>query len=476
MKIMLINPSLDRSTKIRIGPIVENLFYNSAPLGLCYLASVLEQAKHQVRIVDAPVEGLAIDGVMERVSGFSADMVGIATYTASAYSSYELAKKIRCRMPQVKIIIGGDHITSNPGDLLRHPEIDMAVIGEGEITLAELALAIQKGENASGIKGLAYRSGEEVKFSPPREYIANLDILPFPARHLVPIHYYKPQPNDYKRLPKLSIISSRGCPYACIFCDKNVFKDIYRSFSPGYIVAEMKHLVRDFRARDIAFVDSTFTPNKKRIQGVVEAIKKANLDVTWTCSARVDVLDKELLREMRNAGCWRIRLGIESGNDEVLKFIKKGASKYQVTQVAQWAYELGLAPKGFFMIGHLVDTKDTIEDSIRFACSLPLRDITVQMNTPLKNTPQYGLIEKFGRLTTQDASRYNFWEPIFLPHGLEERELSYYYVRFYLRFYLRPQIWRRYLKDASSVSDILEYVKGIRILFFFFISWLKKKS
>ncbi|OGW75969.1 MAG: hypothetical protein A2Z72_04720 [Omnitrophica bacterium RBG_13_46_9] len=455
-----------------IGPVAENLFYNSAPLGLCYLASVLDE--HEVNIIDAVVEKLSIEKVIKRIKGLSPGIIGITTFTVSSYSCYALAKEIKNILPWTKIIAGGPHITSNPDDLLEHKEIDMAVIGEGEMTFKELVGAIEKGNDVSGIKGIAYNLNGKLFLTSPREFMPNLDILPFPARHLVPIHLYKPQPNDQRRLPKLSMITSRGCPYPCIFCDKNVFKNTYRSFSAKYIVNEMSHLVRQFNAKDIAFVDSTFTPNKERVYEIVREIKNSNLDVTWTCSVRADVLDRPLLKEMRDSGCWRVRLGIESGDDEILKFIKKGVTKSQLIKVTNWAYELDLEPKGFFIIGHLADTKKTIEDTINFACSLPLKDITVQVNTPLRNTPQYHIMERYGKLATKDLSSYSFWEPVFIPDGLTYRTISYYYKKFYLNFYLRPKIWYRHIKKIRCYSDIIKYLKGVRILAFFFISWLKK--
>lgn len=473
MKVILINSPLCQSTARRLGPIVENLFYNSAPLGLCYLASALEEDKHKVEIIDAAVEGLSIERIIRRITDFSPDVIGITTFTVSVYSVYELAKEIRRRFPGIKIVVGGPHITSNPNDLLKTPEIDIAVIGEGEVAFKELIEAIKKGQDLDKVKGLAYRVGEHIFFTPPRSFISDMDILPFPARHLIPIQLYKPQPNDQKRLPKLSMISSRGCPYSCIFCDKNVFKNVYRTFSPKYIVDEMSHLVNEFKARDIAFVDSTFTPNKNRVYRIVQEIKNSNLDVTWTCSVRADVLDKQLLKEMKDAGCWRVRLGIESGNEEVLKFIKKGITKYQVRKVVNWVYELDLEPKAFFMIGHLIDTKETIEETINFACSLPLKDITVQVNTPLKNTPQYQLAEQHGKVMTRDFSNYSFFEPVFLPDGLRPDELWYYYRRFYLKFYLRPKIWYRHIVKIRSFSDVIKYLRGSRIIIFFLISWRK---
>ena len=475
MRVILLNPAFDKRTFKRLGPVVKILFYNSPPLGLAYLAAVLKVNNHEVKIIDAAAEGLSAAEIIRRIADFSPGIVGITTFTVSGNSCYEIAKEVKKNFPGIKVVLGGPHITSNPDDLLSYPEVDMAIIGEGEVTFRELTAVLEQGGNLDSVKGLAYNLGGNMFFTPPRELIRDLDVLPFPARDLLPVNMYKPQPNDQKRLPKLSMISSRGCAYSCIFCDKNVFKNTYRSFSPAYIAKEISHLVKDFKARDIAFLDSTFTPNKNRVYAIIQEIKKLNLDFTWTCSARADVLDEQLLKEMKNAGCWRVRIGIESGNDNVLDFIKKGITTRQVRRVAQWAYELDLEPKAFFMIGHLMDTKDTIQETINFAVSLPLKDITVQMNTPLKNTPQYALTKEYGKLITRDLSSYSFFEPVFVPRGLTDKDLNYYYAKFYLRFYLRPVIWYRHIKKIRSFADIVKYLKGISVIFYFFISWIKKR-
>ncbi len=475
MRIMLVNPPVYNGSGKPIRPVIESLFYNSAPLGLCYLAAGLRNGGHEVRIVDAAVERLSILGVIRRMKDFSPDVAGIATVTVAMETVYELARQMKNALPGIPVVAGGAHITSVPGELAEHPEFDIAVLGEGEMTFRELVEVIREGGDIRNVPGIAWCREGTMHYSPERQFITDMDSLPFPARDLVPMELYRPQPNDQRRLPKASMITSRGCPYPCVFCDKNVFKHAYRSFSPAYIVREMAHLAADFKARDIAFIDSTFTPDRDRVLRIVAAIQEAGLGVTWTCSARADVLDRDLLKKMKDAGCWRVRLGIESGNEEVLKFIKKGVTRSQVRQTAEAAYELDLAPKGFFMIGHLPDTRETIEETIAFACSLPLQDITVQMNTPLRNTPQYHILKDYGTLITGDASRYTFWEPVFLPRGMSRKELGFYYAKFYLTFYLRPVVIFRHLKSIRSISDIGKYARGLRILFCFLFSWLRER-
>lgn len=468
MKILLINPPITFSQKRRIGPVIRNLFYNSPPLGLGYLAAVLEKRKIIVKIIDAAVKNLRIPEISILYRKFKPEIVGITSTTYSFQSAVSIARMIKEENPYTKVIIGGPHVTADPQSILPHKSFDVGVFGEGEATLPNLIDALKNNGDLREIKGIIFREDRELYFTEPREYLKNLDTLPFPARHLLPLELYRPQPNDERIRPKLSMITSRGCPFGCIFCDKSVFGKTYRSFSPEYIVSEMEHLVKDFGVKDIAFLDSCFTVHKERVEAIITEIRKRNLKVSWTCTARVDVVTKELLKKMKEAGCWRVRLGIESGDDNVLKFIKKGITKEQAKNAANWAAEVGLQPKGFFMIGHLIDTGESIEETIKFAKSLPLKDITIQINTPLRNTIQYGIYKEYGTLTTDDKSKFSYFEPVFLPKGLTKEYLNQIYRKFYRSWYIRPIVIWWHLRHLQGFRDIGKYLKTLGLLVFLF--------
>jgi len=360
MKILFVNPPilLEKSRR-EIAAVIENLFYNSPPLGLAYLAAVLERQGHQVAVLDAAVEKLSLDQAVERVASFGPDAVGLTSTTNLFDCAVALGKRLKERFKDVPLILGGPHASANPEHALSFECFDVAVCGEGEQTIVELVRALSEGRAFAGVNGLAWRRNGArqgrpgaLVVTPRREPIRDLDELPFPARHLLPMHLYRPQPNDQYVLPKASMIASRGCPYGCIFCDKSVFDGPYRSFGPGRIVSEMEHLIKEYGARDIAFLDSIFTTSVERVEGIIAEMKRRGVRVSWTCTARANVVTEELLREMKEAGCWRIRLGVESGSDAVLKFIRKGITTQQVRDAARWADRLGIQTKGFFMIGH----------------------------------------------------------------------------------------------------------------------------
>lgn len=476
MRITLINPPRSESScSGPITPVIEHLFFNSPPLGLGYLAAVAEKEGIPVQIIDASVERLRSSQILSRIKKFNTTLVGITSTTNFFHSAKELAQRIKEILPHLLIVIGGPHLSANPRETLSFKCFDIGVVGEGEITFLNLVKVLEKKGDLEQVEGIVFHRDSELFFTKPRRLIDNLDSLPLPARHLLPMERYRPQPNDQYILPKLSMITSRGCPYGCIFCDKNVFGKRYRSFSLGYIVSEMEHLIENYGARDIAFLDSTFTVNRERVEGIIDEIKRRNVKVNWTCTVRANIMTKNLLKRMKDAGCWRIRLGIESGNDEVLKFIKKGITTRQVRNVAHWAHQLRLQPKGFFMIGHLIDTKKTIEETMRLANSLPFKDITVQINTPLSNTPQYEIFRDYGELVTEDLSEFSFWQPVFLPRGLTYGDLVRAHRRFYRWFYLRPIIWWRHFRCLRRFSDLKKYFRALRLLFHLFFFNLRRK-
>jgi radical SAM superfamily enzyme YgiQ (UPF0313 family) len=475
MRVTLLNPPfrMDASSH-RLGPVSEHLFFNSPPLGLAYIAAVLEREGIVVDLIDAPVERLSLSALIDRIDNFAPDAIGITSTTTFFTNAVAAASLIKKNIEEVPIIIGGNHITANPQVLLDHSCFDLAVLGEGEVTIRELLAALAGAKELEKVKGIAYRKNGKLSVTPPRERIKDLDWLPFPARHLLPIYSYKPMPNDHYRSPKTAMVTSRGCPYRCIFCDHNIYGNLYTSYSARRIVMEMKQLVEVYGIKDIAFVDSLFAISQEKVEGFLEELEKEKIDVTWTCTIRCDTMTKPLLERMKKAGCWRVRIGIESGSEEILKFIKKDIDKKEIKKVVGWADEIGLEPKAFFILGHCLETKATMEESIRFARSIPLKDITVQLNTPLEGTEQFTFYKQYGSLVSEHSDTYSFWQPVFLPRGLTYADLTGAQRRFYRRFYLRPVIWWRHLRTLRRFSGIKKYFSGFKLIFYLFFFKPKK--
>jgi radical SAM superfamily enzyme YgiQ (UPF0313 family) len=236
------------------------------------------------------------------------------------------------------------------------------------------------------------------------------------------------------------MITSRGCPYECIFCDNNTFGRKTRFHSAEYVVAEIKEVIRKYNAREIAFLDDTFVLDKKRLSRIFEMLNKDEIHFNWTCMTRVNNLDFELLKFMRDHGCWQIRIGIESGNQDVLDFIKKGITLAQVRDVVNWCKMLNICVSGFFMIGHHIDTPKTIQETIEFAAGLPLTDVIATINTPIPGTESYKRAKEYGAYDEGDWASLNYWTPSFVPKGLTREYMLSKQSELYRRFYLRPSV------------------------------------
>jgi radical SAM superfamily enzyme YgiQ (UPF0313 family) len=474
MRITLINPPIDSVLENgSVSPVTAYLFFNSAPLGILYIAAMLERAGHTVTAIDAAAERLDVAGTVRRVESSRPDVIGIGSTTVVFETSKRLATALKGALPGKPIVLGGYHVTLLPNDAMEHPAFDVGVIHEGEFTMVELVDHYAGRRAIEDVQGIVFRKPDgALHFTPARPRFKDLDLLPFPARHLLPNDLYKPIPIDEHAAPKFAMITSRGCPHACAFCQKA--KSGYRSHSPQYIADEVEYLVRDFGARDIAFVDSLFCASKKRVMGIREEFKRRDMasKVSWTCSSRVEVVDRELLQAMKDAGCWRTRFGIESGSDRVLDFISKGITKEKIRAAVTAAHEVGLRPKAFFIVGHMPDTKETIAETIEFAKSIPLHDVTVQINTLLPKTPQMEIWEregsKWGRLVNESTDEKSFWEPTFVPWALEPEDIVEFHRRFYREFYFRPITLARHLETIRSWRDVYKYASASSLFSFLF--------
>lgn len=465
MKVLLINPPLSRPEQR--NPVVANLFSNAMPLGMLYLASYCMERGIETHAIDGPAERLDLDETMARVRRLSPDVVGITTTTPVFHRALELAEALKKWAPGLPVVVGGPHITAAPVTSILHGCFDAGCVGEGEQTFYELVTALGRGEPMDSVRGLVVRHPDgAVKFTPPRLGQVEVDGLPFPARQLLDPKRYASLPTDVRYLPKFTQLATRGCPFTCTFCDHAAEGKKYRTPSPKYMVDEMEHLVREFGAREIAFVGTTFTARRAQAEEFCDLLLERNLKLTWTCSTRVDMVTEDLLRQMKRAGCWSIRFGVESGNQEILNFIKKGITKEQVERAVRLCDKVGIHTKAFFMIGHPKETKATIQETIDFACSLPLTDVTVQINTPLPNTPQFSQARAHGTIRDIDYSQYSFWDAVFIPHGLTREDLLFYHKEFYRRFFWRPETLRRQLKKVSHVATLMNYLRCLDLILY----------
>ena len=436
-------------------------------IDLLGLASVVRKAGHKVKIVEAASSNLSYEESLQRILDFHPDIVGFTAVTSSIYKAAKLAKMIKESNPEVKVIVGGSHITAVPDETMsRFPQFDFAAIGEGENTLKELAASLESNGQSKNIPGILYRENNHYIKTESRPLIKNLDELPFPAWDLLDNFPwgYKPAAFKCKRLPATYIISARGCPHLCIFCDTSVFSRQYRAFSAEYIIEMIKMLKTDYGIREILFEDDTFIIFKKRLIQLCETLIKEKINISWSCNGRANSVKPDILKLMKKAGCWQIAFGIESGDPDILEFSRKRIKIEQMKQALEWSYEAGILTKGFFILGFPKETEETLNRTIDFAKNCFLDDISVSQMTPFPGSEMYRIGEKHGSIN-KDWGKMNLLEVVFVPHGLTKEKLDTYHKKLLREFYLRPRIIKTYIirlmKNPGNIRGILSGFKAL---------------
>lgn len=452
MKILLVYPPISLWERYSSG--IGHSGGHQIPLGVYYLAAYVRQAGHDACVVDGEAQGMTVAAVAEKALEYGPDIVGISSTTVAFHRALETAGEIKDRIPDIPVVIGGPHVTAVREDVLYHPEFDFAVYGEGEETLKELLDTLTDG-CFSSVKGLIYRDKGVPIINAARPFIADMDKIPFPAYDLIAdFKIYNPPPSNYKRLPVANVITSRGCPNRCTFCGHSAFGHTLRQRSPENIAAEIELLYNQYNVREIAFVDDTFTIRPERIFELFKILNRKKINFPWTCMSRINTVDFATVKFMKNQGCWHISFGVESGNEDILRLIRKNISLVDAKKVIGWCHQLGIRTKGFFIVGHPGETQSTIDETIQTALDLPLDDVVVTLNTPLPGTEQYQTAEDYGSMEKGNWSRFNMWNPVFVPKGLTADFLLQKHREFYRRFYLRPRIMARYVLSFLSRSGL----------------------
>jgi len=446
-------------------------------LGLLMLGSVLRKSGHNVRIIDSTAQILDNKETLEEIKKFKPDIVGFTGVTPSILKAAKMASMVKDLYPSIPILIGGPHFTAIPEKtLMDYPVFNYGVVGEGEITIVELVNTLASNRKPSNVPGVAFRENGRVRFNPPRPPIMNLDSLPFPAWELLddfPSKYH-PALFKYKRLPSTHIISSRGCPHKCIFCDTSVFSRRVRFHSPEYVLEMVDFLAKHFKIKEVVFEDDQFLVKQERVAEICEGLLNAKFDIAWSCSGRVDsVNDLDLLKLMKRSGCWQINYGIESSSQKILDFAKKAITIEQVEKTVSLTRKAGILAKGYFIFGLPFETEKTMKNSIRFAKQIPLADVSVFMLTPFPGSRIYDIAEQYGTIEN-DFDKMNVLNVVFVPKGLSKEKLLYFQRRFMKEFYLRPRILVNYIKRLAS--NPLNFIRMLKAFYGFLQSIFGKKA
>ena len=388
MRVCLINPP-------RIQPKAwgkPNVF---PPIGLAYIAAVLEKA-HEVCIIDAPTEGwrnlqdadratyrvgLSNTEIADKVKRWSPDVVVIEIpFSGWSKSAFEVASAVKGINKDIISVLEGQHPSARPEDCLANPNVDFVVMGEPENTIFELIGAVGKGTlNLKKIMGIGFVKNGVPVFTSPRPLLEDLDSLPFPARHLLPMaEYYAAVKENPLRgeinKPWTIMITSRGCPYNCVFCTHHiVWGRKWRGRSPENVVDELQHVIKTYHVKQIDFLDDNMTLDRKRMENICDLIVKRGLSIEWFTpnGVRADTLDEKLLRKMKESGCKKIRVAPESGVQRVVdQVIKKNLDLRSVERAVVLCKKVGIKVGCFFVIGLIGETKEEIEETIKFAYKL----------------------------------------------------------------------------------------------------------
>jgi radical SAM superfamily enzyme YgiQ (UPF0313 family) len=431
LKVALVNPPVRQSFEIQSA-----LGLNAPPLGLAYIGAVLERDGYDVTIIDAPISCDSQEDVIKKLQSMEPNVIGVTSTTPSIGDAVSLITKIKQKMPDSVTVLGGCHITFLPEETMGTcPAIDIGVIGEGEATMLELVHSIEGGRPLDAVDGIAVRDGGKIRRTRPRRLIEDLDRLPFPARHLLPMEKYTALG---ERTPIGNVITSRGCPFRCIFCaSSRLYGNTFRARSAENVLEEVSELVDKYRINFIEFVDDTFTINKKRSFRLAELLRK--LDVSWAFGSRVDTVSSELLQAFRRAGALMFYMGIESASDRVLRLLRKGISLEQIRSAISSAKKAGLETAGSFIIGTPGESKEEAMASIEFAIRSGIDYAQFTAMTPYPGTEVYEFAKANRLLETEDWSKYTTIKPVMRTFEMTAEEIRSLVSTAYRKFYLRPK-------------------------------------
>jgi radical SAM superfamily enzyme YgiQ (UPF0313 family) len=464
-KIVFVNPPLSGREQ---GETLHAAVGRSMPYGLISVAAAARQAGYDVSLIDAANCGYGIQETANRVIGEAPDYVGISAVTVSIRNAASVAAELKLRRSGLGIIVGGVHVSAVPDETLSECEgFDIGVVGEGEQTIIELLRALENGLPLETVHGIVYRSGGKVKRTPPRPFVTDLDSLPMPAWDLLPDMrtFYRLSATSYIRLPAATLVTSRGCPGSCIFCSSKAMFGGLRCFSADYVMGMIAHLIQTYGIRDISIYDDNFIVLKERMRDMCAIIKRNRMKFSWSCYSRVDHGDPELFKLMKDAGCWQISYGIESGSQRILDFARKGVTVAQIEETIENTKKAGLRARGFFIVGHLSEDRESLRDTLKLLLRLRLDDFHITYFTPFPGTKAAEIAGQYGRFE-RAWEKMNMYYPVFIPSGISRMDMERCSRQAYRRFYLRARILAGYFLILLRYPDnFARLLNGARAVF-----------
>ncbi len=429
---------------------------NAPPLGLAWIAAVLEQEGHKVRIIDTATLKMELKDFISEVKSWSPDVIGISIQTPTAPRAYRAIAHLKEELPDVPIIVGGIHPTFMYEEAL-NKGADVVVRFEGEYTTLELVNKLEReglrDEVLKKIRGIAFKTRDgSVVVTPRRPFIDNLDELPWPARHLLPMDKYTV---FGKPIRIAHVMASRGCPYGCAYCSTSYFWGRKIRFrSPENVAREIEYLVDKYKVKAVVFTDDELTINRRFVYALVREVKERGLDVTFACGSRVDHVDREYLKFLYDNGFTALYFGVESASQETLDRIGKGIRVEQAVKVFRWVKELGGFATASFILGFPWESIEDMKRTVEFAIKLNPDYAQFTVLTPYPGTPMYEFAVKNNLIVDWNWEHYTTLRPVMRGFMFSARELGRMLTYAYRKFYLRFSFIFRELK-AGRLKDLI---------------------
>jgi len=422
-KVALVNP-----------PTLKGVFHHQlyVPIGLAYLAAVVEKAGHELAVIDCPALDMDQDALKKKLEDFQPNLVGVTTMTPTIQSALQSTRVAKEACPNATVAVGGPHATFMDKQILNEESsVDVVARGEGEETLLELAQSATESKKLQDILGITFRSGKDLIQTPARPTIKNLDDLPYPAYNLFALDKYL----LYGKL-FLPVITSRGCPFQCAFCTTSrILGKEYRARSPKNIVDELEHIERVYHADSFTFYDDTLTLDKGRMFKICDEIRARGIRIPWDCQTRVDQVTKEILSKMKESNCQQVFFGVESGCQTILDAVNKRTTVEQNEKAIRMAKEAGLFVSISIILGYPGETPEMLKQTLDFIRRAEPDDVYLCIATPYPGTELRRVVEEKGWKMSPDWSKYDTVTPVFENPNLSDEDVQKLRSTFYDSFY-----------------------------------------
>lgn len=463
MKVLLIRYLEQGDINTRLPESINKAKGTLPPLGLAYMASFLEKYGHKVKILDAEILNLTSMESRKIILKEKADIVGITCMTSTFPGALEAARF--AKESGAIVVLGGPHLNAFPKESVSSDYVDYGIWGEGEETMLELVNALEKMKSdrqIGKIKGLIYKKKEKIFINPPR-IIENLDELPFPAWHLLPVEKYGA---IIAEKPLVTMITTRGCPFQCGFCFKQPSDKKYRVRSAKNVVDEIEYCIKRYGIKEVMFYDDTLTLDKKHIENMCNEIINRGIKIKWEGPTRVDCVDEALLRLMKKAGCKLLRLGVESGDERILKVMNKQINLEKVKRAFKIAEKVGIETFAYFIIGYYSDTPESMNKTINFAAELNADWAMFTIATPYPQTNLFDLAAKDNLIDKDYWKKYTAGEKVGrMPYLVKDADK--WAKQAYRRFYFRPRFILKKVRNLNSFHKLRNYIIGAKSILFY---------